>query len=111
MNKIRLLILIPFLTLQASILRAESEQPPYDVPDSAISQIFQQVFLTLAELERRLNNLAPPSKTKAELNTTTPSVPGLEYYCSDCSTDGIVVSTGTTQGAFGRISARTTAIN
>lgn len=53
----------------------------------------------------------PPSRTKAQLSTDVPSKAGLEAYCSDCSTDGIVVSTGTAAGAWGRISARTTVIN
>jgi len=53
----------------------------------------------------------PSLRTKAQLTALVPSVAGLMYYCSDCSTDGVVVSTGTGTGAFGRISARTTAIN
>lgn len=52
-----------------------------------------------------------PSQTKAQLQSITPKKAGLIYYCSDCTTDGVVVSTGTGRGAFGRISARSTAIN
>lgn len=51
------------------------------------------------------------AKSKAQLGSYTPLVAGEIWYCSDCATDGIVVSTGTTVGGFARISARTTAIN
>ncbi len=51
------------------------------------------------------------SKTKAALQALAPEVVGETYYCSDCSTDALVVSTGTATGAFARVSARTTAIN
>lgn len=54
--------------------------------------------------------LAPPSRTLSQLNTLAPTSAGLIYYCSDCVTDGLVVSTGTAAGSFGRVSARTTAI-
>lgn len=54
--------------------------------------------------------LAPPSKTLTQLLTDAPPSAGLIYYCSDCATDGVVVSTGTSGGAVARISARTTAI-
>lgn len=56
-------------------------------------------------------NLSPTSKTEAELKALAPTAAGLLYYCSNCSVDGMVVSTGTTAGAFARISARTTAID
>lgn len=52
----------------------------------------------------------PEVKTKAQLQTDAPPRAGAEYYCSDCTVDGVVVSTGTAAGAVGRISARTTAI-
>jgi hypothetical protein len=55
--------------------------------------------------------IAPWSRTKAQLAALAPSKAGEEYYCSDCSTDGIVVSTGTAAGSIARISARTTVIN
>ncbi len=52
--------------------------------------------------------MAPLSRTKAQLDAITPPIAGQLYYCSDCTTDGVVVSTGTTIAAFGRISARST---
>ena len=53
----------------------------------------------------------PTSKTKAQLISQTPDYEGEPFYCSDCTTDGIVVSTATTPGGVARISARTTPIN
>lgn len=52
--------------------------------------------------------LAP--KTIAQLKALFPTSAGQKYYCSDCATDGEVISTGTTMGAFARVSARTTTI-
>lgn len=51
------------------------------------------------------------SRTKAALQALAPSTVGELYYCSNCTTDGIVVSTGTAAGAWARVSARTTAID
>lgn len=56
-------------------------------------------------------SLSPPSKTLVQLQVLVPSKSGLEFYCSDCVVDGNVISTGTSIGAFGRISARTTGVN
>lgn len=109
--KLRHAIFFLLLTLPASILKADGEQPPYDIKDPVVAENFRQAFLKLSELELRITAAAPPVKTKAELAALTPTAPGLPYYCSDCATDGIVVSTGTTRGAFGRISARGTAVN
>lgn len=49
-----------------------------------------------------------PSKTLAQIKAIQPNAVGQKYYCSDCTTDGEVISTGTTVGAFSRVSARTT---
>jgi hypothetical protein len=57
------------------------------------------------------SGLTPPSRTKAQLLAISPTTAGMTYYCSDCSTDGLVVSTGTGVGAVARVSARTTVIN
>jgi len=41
------------------------------------------------------------SRTKAQLEGTSPTAVGQMYYCSDCSTSkGVVVSTGTSMGPF-----------
>lgn len=49
--------------------------------------------------------------TLSKLKATIPTAAGQLYYCSDCSTDAICVSTGTGRGSFTRLSARTTACN
>jgi hypothetical protein len=49
------------------------------------------------------------SKTLAQLGALTPVAAGETYYCSDCTTDAVCVSTGTAAGAFAGMSARTTA--
>lgn len=47
-------------------------------------------------------------RTLNELRTTTPTGTGQEYYCSDCVTDSVAVSSGTTRGAFARVASKTT---
>lgn len=50
------------------------------------------------------------SYTKAQLTSSIPRKVGKLYYCTDCTTDAMVISTGTAIGAVSRVSARTTAI-
>ncbi len=45
--------------------------------------------------------LAPYSRTEAELKLISPIVAGLQYY--DSTNKAVVISTGTSQGAFGQI--------
>jgi hypothetical protein len=47
------------------------------------------------------------SKTLAQILATTPIAAGEQYYCSDCTTDTVCVSTGTDVGAFVSVSSRT----
>lgn len=49
-------------------------------------------------------------RTKAQLATDVPEASNLTYTCTDCTTDGLVLSTGTAAGSFARISSRTTQI-
>ena len=51
------------------------------------------------------------SKTLAQILALTPDYAGQQYYCSNCATDAICISTGTGTGAFVRASARTTVCN
>lgn len=50
-------------------------------------------------------------KTKAQLQAYVPGLANEVWICSDCTTDGLVISTGTAAGAVARATARTTAIN
>jgi hypothetical protein len=52
-----------------------------------------------------------PFMTKAQLQAATPLAANLFFICTDCTTDGLVISTGTTVGAVGRATAKTTSIN
>lgn len=95
---------ILFLLLLATPVHAEG--PLFRHKDKVVSQEFENVYQDMRTIAPRV-----PARTKAQLQALAPSRAGLIFYCSDCSTDGVVVSTGTGVGAFGRISARTTAIN
>jgi hypothetical protein len=46
--------------------------------------------------------------TLAQLKALTPSGLGQQYFCSDCATDLICASSGTSRGAFVRVSSRGT---
>jgi hypothetical protein len=99
----RFISLLVFISVFPSLTRADG--PISRHKDGKVQQEFEQVYQDL----RVAGRIA--SRTLAELQALTPSRAGLVYYCSDCTTDGLVVSTGTTVGAFGRSSAKTTTIN
>lgn len=48
------------------------------------------------------------SKTLAQLAALTPTVAGIQYYCSNCVTDAICISTGTAIASFSRVTSKTT---
>lgn len=50
-------------------------------------------------------------RTKTQLTTDVPEAANLFFTCTDCTTDGLVLSTGTAAGSFARATARTTQIN
>jgi hypothetical protein len=95
------IVLILFLAMPLC-----AEGPVFRHKDKITEQEFENVYQDL-----RQKQAAVSSKTLAQLQAFTPSRAGLTYYCSNCTTDGLVVSTGTTRGAFGRVSARSTTIN
>ena len=83
-----------------------AEGPIYEHKDRITSLEFDNVY---RDLRGKVTNSSPlPSRTSAELTALAPSVSGILYYCSDCATDAVCVSTGTTAGSFARVSARTT---
>ncbi len=49
------------------------------------------------------------ARTLAQLQSQTYSAAGQKYYCSNCTTDAEVISTGTARGAVARVTSRTTA--
>jgi hypothetical protein len=49
------------------------------------------------------------STSVAEFRTITPTVAGQVYYCNNCTTVPICISTGTTRGAFALITSKITA--
>jgi len=75
--------------------------PKYSYQDPKLNDEFVNVYYNIGK--KNVN-----SATKSELQLLTPIRPGRIYYCSDCTTDAICVSTGTTIGAFSRVSSRTT---
>ncbi len=80
--------------------------PIFRHKDRFVQQEFDNVYHDL----KSAKNVAP-SLTLNQLKSYTPGQVGIYFYCSDCATDGLVVSTGTTQGGFGRVSSKITAIN
>lgn len=97
-------LLIVFLMVTVSFAASQK----YSFKDPKLSDEFGNVY---KYLNQPVQFVDVYSFTKAEIQALTPRRVGRLYYCSDCSTDAVVVSTGTTIGAFGRLTARTTAIN
>lgn len=95
-----LLILLPSVALGAS------QKYVYKDPklDDEITNIYK--YLNLPASTTHLQGF-----TKAQLQAKTPRYTGELYYCSDCTTDAVVVSTGTTISGFGRLTSKTTAPN
>lgn len=53
-------------------------------------------------------NFSYPSRILSELMSLTPVAVGYSYYCSDCATAAVCVSTGTAIASFSNISGKTT---
>jgi hypothetical protein len=87
-----------------SLLMAEGQI--YRNRDRDIKLEFNNVYQDIREKQRRI-----PTRTKAQLQALSPSTSNLLYICSDCTTHGLVISTGTTVGAFGSATSKTTTIN
>ena len=96
---------IAFVLALAGAVPCHSADAIFRHKDTKVNQEFEQIYQEIRGLAR------VPSRTEAQLKAQVPTRAGLLFYCSDCSVDGVVVSTGTTTGAFGRISARTTTID
>ena len=95
--------LLILLFLCAPVL---AEGPIYKSKDR-----FTQLEFDNAYQDLRGKQAAIPLLTKAQLSANSPRASNLLFICTDCTTDGLVISTGTTMGAVGRISSKTTAIN
>lgn len=98
----RFFILIISVVLFSTYLMAEG--PEFFHKDPIIYQEFENVYQSI----KKGNSL--PSYTLSQFSSLVPKSVGSIYYCSDCTVDAVVVSTGTTIASFSRISSRTTAI-
>lgn len=82
-----------------------AEGPLFHEQDPNIQQEFENVYQDI-----RSKSPAVELRTKAQLVIEVPTNTNLIYVCSDCSVDGIIISTGITAGSFARATSRTTAI-
>lgn len=48
------------------------------------------------------------SLTLSQMQSITNPLAGQEYYCSNCTTDAVCISTASIKGSFSRLSSRTT---
>ena len=97
-------IIFSIILLIASTAKAGG--PLYRHKEATEQLEFENVYQDIS----RVKLPSATSQTLVQLQALTPASTGLIYYCSNCTVDAIVVSTGTSQGAFSRVSARTTAI-
>lgn len=100
-------LVVALIIIGSFALLCKAAGPIYQHKDNATQREFQNIY---DQLKKMNSYLAPASNTLAQLKALSPPSSGLIYFCSDCTVDGIVISTGTSKGAFGRISSRTTAI-
>lgn len=85
---------------------AAASGPKHSFKDAKLNDEFGNVYFDLGKIPQFVDVY---SLTKAQILGLTPMRTGRLYFCSDCSTDAICISTGTSLGAFSRVSARTTA--
>lgn len=96
---------ILFLLLLLMASRTFGEGPIFQHKQTFEQQEFENVY---QDLRGKLN--AIPVRTKSQLATDVPVHSNLLFVCSDCTTDVLVISTGSTSGSFSRVTSRTTAI-
>lgn len=98
------LLLILALLLPLQLVRAEG--PIFTHKDPLLEQELDNAYRDIRAKQQRI-----PIMTKALLKATTPSAKNLLFICSDCTTDGLVISTATTVGGVSSATSRTTTIN
>lgn len=77
--------------------------------DPHLNDEFDNVYHDIGAATSRPGLLKAPKRTLAQLQATTFQDADEIYYCTTCTQDGIVVSTGATRGGIGRLTAKTTA--
>lgn len=88
-----------FLVLQSSVSMAA----PLTLTLPSVAGSDGQTLLTDASGNLSFDTPSLTSKTHAQIVALTPKRTGQPYYCSDCSTVPVCVSTGTAVGAFSLI--------
>lgn len=85
---------------------AAASGPKHVFQDARLNDEFDNAYFDIGKIPQFIDIY---SLTKAQILGLTPTRVGRLYFCSDCTTDAVCVSTGTLLGAFSRVSARTTA--
>lgn len=80
--------------------------PKHNFEDSALNDEFENVYFDIGKIPQFIDLY---SMTKSQIALLIPKRVGRLYFCSDCTTDAVCVSTGTTIASFSRLTARTTA--
>lgn len=112
MKKGILLILLSNVSWGACPLYEHRNDPQMDLEVKNIcSNIYNPISNTVTANQLVMNGgLQLKSLTLAQIQAVV-GVVGQEYYCSNCTTDAVCVSTSTKANTFVRLSARTTACN
>lgn len=77
--------------------------------DSRMNDELENVYHDIKGVTTRPSLLKAPKRTLAQLRSTTFKDADEIYYCTDCTQDAIVASTGPTRGGIGRLTAKSTA--
>lgn len=87
-------------------LPCAASSPKYKHKDANLDDEVRNIYYLLSV---KPEFVVPHLFTLAQIQSFSPTRAGEIYYCSTCVTDALCISTGTTRGAFSRVSARTTA--
>lgn len=91
---------------------SHSEGPNFKHKDKIIQQEFDLAYQDIRTVRSVLNPFRFQSLTLAQIQATTATITGQAYYCSNCASTTICVSTGSTAARqFASPSSKTTACN
>jgi len=96
------ILLLSFLVISDA---AQPRRPRPATPDEVWqndSDLFDEISKTRGRFE---------SRTLAVIQAIIPLSVGESYYCSDCVSDAVCISTSTTQGEFSGVADRTSSCN
>lgn len=88
---------------------ANAKADPRNVNPQTPDAVYEN-DLDLSDAIKHANGIAQ-ARTLAQIQSFTPRTNGVLYWCSNCASANVCVSTGVTVGAFSNITSKSTACN